>query len=101
MAGQKFFLKFLGPKLPCFQPALLLFLSNKQAKSKKFYVLRAILKAFAGHIWPAGRMLCMPGLDYPSRGRVKVKFYKVNKRFLTDVFERRVKVEFYKVDKHF
>ncbi len=25
---------------------------------------RAKFKASAGHIWPAGRMLCMPVLDY-------------------------------------
>jgi hypothetical protein len=26
----------------------------------------AILKAFAGHIWPVGRMLCMSALGRPT-----------------------------------
>ena len=38
------------------------FLSNKQGKDKKKLALWAQLKASAGHIWPAGRMLCMPEL---------------------------------------
>jgi len=39
------------------------FLSKKQANLTKFGVSRAILKASAGHIWPAGRMLCMFALE--------------------------------------
>ena len=33
-----------------------------QAKEKN-WASRARLKASAGHIWPAGRMLCMPALE--------------------------------------
>jgi len=36
------------------------FLSKKEAK---FGVLRARIKASAGHIWTAGRMLWMPALN--------------------------------------
>jgi len=39
------------------------FLSKKQAQKTKFGVSWAILKASAGNIWPAGRMLCMSDLD--------------------------------------
>ena len=37
-------------------------LSRKQAKNTKLWAYRAKLNASAGHIWPAGRMLCMPAL---------------------------------------
>jgi len=37
--------------------------------------LRARLKASAGHIWPAGRMLCMPGLR--SRSSKKIANWKL------------------------
>ena len=37
-------------------------LSIKQLKSLTFWAKRAKLNASAGHIWPAGRMLCMPDL---------------------------------------
>ena len=37
--------------------------SNKQqGKRAKNFNVRAKLKASAGHIWPAGHMLCMPDL---------------------------------------
>jgi len=35
-----------------------------QAKYGYIWALRAKLKAFTGHIWPAGRMLCMPALEH-------------------------------------
>ena len=37
-------------------------LTIKQPKSLTFWAKRAKLNASAGHTWPAGRMLCMPGL---------------------------------------
>ena len=46
------------------------YLLRKQSKSTKFRVQRAKLKAFAGHIWPAGRMLCMPALECNREIRV-------------------------------
>ena len=36
------------------------FLSGKKAEKTKFWALMAKPKAFAGHICPAARMLCMP-----------------------------------------
>ena len=42
-------------------------LSIKQLKSLTFWAKRAKLNASAGHIWPAGRMLCMPDLKACSR----------------------------------
>jgi hypothetical protein len=59
MAGQKFFLNLQGPKLP-FQRV---FLSKKQAENAIFCGLQAKLKGSKGHIWLAGRMLCIPALD--------------------------------------
>ena len=44
-------------------PMQMVHLSRKEPKSTKFWALRAKLKAPAGHIWPAGRMLCMPVLN--------------------------------------
>jgi len=38
-------------------------LFKKQAKLMKCGASRDRLKACVGHIWPAGRMLCMPVLD--------------------------------------
>ena len=38
----------------------------KQAKCTRFWALRAKLKASEGHIWPAGRMLCLPALQQPQ-----------------------------------
>ena len=38
-------------------------LSRKQAKSTKFWAYWAKFKTYAGLIWPAGRMLCMPALE--------------------------------------
>ena len=42
------------------------FYQIKKAEFMKFRVLRAKLKASTGHIWPAGRMLCMPAIDEQS-----------------------------------
>ena len=36
------------------------FNKNKISESTKFWASHAKFKAFTGHIWPAGRMLCMP-----------------------------------------
>jgi len=38
------------------------FLSKKEDKKVKIGGLRARTKASVGHIWPAGRMLCIPDL---------------------------------------
>ncbi len=63
MAGQKLFcFQVQGPKLTCFYIFKDVFLANKQAEKSKLRTLRARYKASAGHIWPAGRMLCMPAL---------------------------------------
>jgi len=60
MANQNFFWHIQGTKLLCFNTFKeRMFLSKKEAK---FGVSWARLKASAGHIWPAGRMLCMPAL---------------------------------------
>jgi hypothetical protein len=40
--------------------------------------LRARLKAFAGHIWPAGRMLCMPALNNPDPDGYQFLFTEKN-----------------------
>ena len=50
----------------CFLPIQRVFLSSKQAECTKNWDLRAELKASVGHIWPAGRLFCMPGLQYHS-----------------------------------
>ena len=55
MAGQKKFGSYPRAIILCFFTH-----SRKEAKSTKLWVKRAKLKAFAGHIRPAGRMLCMP-----------------------------------------
>ena len=45
-----------------FLPIQRVHLSRKEAKNTKMCAKRAKLKAFAGHIWPAGRMLCIHAL---------------------------------------
>ena len=47
-----------------FLPILRVKLSREKAKSRKLFAKRANLKAFAGHIWPTGRMLFMLDLGY-------------------------------------
>jgi len=37
--------------------------SKNQSKNTYIWAMRARLKAFAGQIWPAGCMLCMPALE--------------------------------------
>jgi len=59
MAGQNFFFLETARAETTMFLTCSIGVSIKQ-KSKKVCVLRAILKAFAGHIWPKGRMLCMP-----------------------------------------
>ena len=61
MAGQKNFCLIKGPKCIFFYPFNGCFF-NKQGKYNKFGALRAKSKAIAGHIRPAGRMLCTPAL---------------------------------------
>ena len=60
--AKKNFVENLRAKTDKFLAVQRVFLPNKQAKSANFSALRAKLKAYAGHIWPAGRMLCMPAL---------------------------------------
>jgi hypothetical protein len=38
-----------------------MFSCKKRAKQAKFCASGARIEASAGHIWPTGRMLCMPG----------------------------------------
>jgi len=40
-----------------------MFWTKKQAKQTKLGALGAKLKVSAGHIWPAGRILCIPELE--------------------------------------
>ena len=68
MAGQKIISPYPRAKILCFYIQRV-HLSIKEAKSTKFGAKRAKLQAFAGHIWPAGSMLCMPALN--SQGFAK------------------------------
>ncbi len=56
-------------------------LTKKGAKLTKFWVWGARLKVSAGHIWPAGRMLCMPDLN---RGKESSHDSKKSFVFLKD-----------------
>ena len=62
MAGQKNILPLLKGRNDKFLPIQRVHLSRKQAKITASWTKQAKLKASAGHIWPAGRMLCMPVL---------------------------------------
>ena len=57
-------------------------LKRKEAKSKKICTKRAKLKALAGHICPAGRMLCMPELDKDKNRSKKMKMSKKKQKNL-------------------
>jgi hypothetical protein len=48
--------------------------------------MRARLKAFAGHIWPAGRMLCMPAQVDQKRPTICQIFqnYKLRDKTIND-----------------
>jgi len=87
MTGQKIIFNSKGPKLQSFYPDQELFLSNKQAESNTFWHLRATLKASVVHIWPTGRMLCMPALDPLHGPPVKPMAYSIlNKIAASDPF---------------
>ena len=63
-AGQNFLLSIPTGQNCMFLPIRRVHSTRKQAKSTKFWPYRDKSKASAGHIWPAGHMLCMPALDY-------------------------------------
>jgi len=73
-------LTHLRARLVKFFPFLYSIYIKNQAKCMYIRALRDRLKAFAGHIWPAGRMLCMPALKCHqmshSRGRGLLKSAK-------------------------
>ena len=74
MAGQKKIWQNPRAKmLGCFPFKVCIYQENKLKASKIFCAKQAKLKAFAGHIWPAGRMLCMPGLLQHPNLRVKIR----------------------------
>ena len=66
-------------------------LLRKQAKSIKFWVTRAKLEASEDHIWPAGRMLCMPALNVDTES-VTHRDITIFESLLT-TFEARVNFE--------
>jgi len=63
MEGPIFFKYIQGPKLIVFTHSKSDFIKVTCKINKIFGVARAILKAFAGHSWPAGRMLRMPDIE--------------------------------------
>ena len=63
MAGYNFFLAIPNGQNDMFLPIQRVHILRKEAKSTKCFAKQAKLKAFADHIWPAGRMLCMPDLE--------------------------------------
>ena len=61
--AKTFYLPYPRARMICSYPFKgCIYQENKLKLSTKFWAKRAKLKAFAGHIWPAGRMLCMPVL---------------------------------------
>ncbi len=67
MAGQKFFCCHVqGPNLTCFYISKGCYREKSKLNNKKLWALWARLKSSAGHIWPSGHMLYVPGLSYDS-----------------------------------
>ena len=61
--ARNFFWPFPRAKIICFYPFKGYIYQKKHVKSATFWAKGAKLIASAGHIWPAGRMLCMPALE--------------------------------------
>ncbi len=59
IAGPNFFLTFPRAKVDMFSKGVFI---KRRSKMNQIGVSGARLKAPAGHIWPACRLLCMPGL---------------------------------------
>ena len=88
MAGQKNFLPIPKSQNVMVLPTKRVHLSRKQARKTISWAKLAKWKASSGHIWPAGRMLCMPVLDQ-SLSLVSVyDFYWVLICFFSHVFLR-------------
>jgi len=77
---KKFFRHIQGTKLISFNPFKGCFYQRNKQIKHNLVVLRDRLKASVGHIWPAGRMLCMPDLEWHSSPivlKITIKSFKL------------------------
>ena len=63
---QNYFLEYPRSQTDTILPFNRCFIKENMLNTQKFRALRAKLKAFSGHIWPTGRILCMPALGIIS-----------------------------------
>ena len=81
MVGLKIYFAIPQGQNLMFLPTQRVHFSREESKSTKYWAQRAKLKAFAGHILPTGRMLCIPAL-YSYISVLSARLFRVRMRVL-------------------